>query len=109
MTFKLIVQIIDMMIYLGYYVFIIIFTLKHRKDIYRAACGGNGMPQPNELVKLFSVYSLIIYSNEVIHSNVEFNLNFGGFLLACIGVANLGKFNIDKFRCPPTDNKPKEE
>jgi hypothetical protein len=102
-------KVLHLFIYIGYYAYIIIFTIMHRKDIYRAACGGNGMPQPNELVKLFSVYSLAIYSNEVIHQNTEFNFEFGLFLLGCIGIANMGKFKLEKFKETFMDKEKKEE
>lgn len=106
-------DIINNFVYFAYYFYIIIFTLLHRRDIYKAACGGNGIPQPNELVKLFSAYGLTIYINESIHSHVEFDLNLGIFLLGCIGIANLGKFKLDSYKQfftkTPTETKKEEE
>ena len=84
------------LVYLTYYITILIFSIKHRKDIYKAACGGNGVPQPNELIKLFAVYSFCIYSNEVIFGGLPFNLEFGLMLLGAIGIANLGKFKMSE-------------
>ena len=101
--------IIDSFVYLAYYAAILLFTIKHRKDIYTAACGGNGIPQPNELVKLFSVYILTIYSNEVAHQHVAFDIQFGVFLLGCIGIANLGRFNLDKIKSVFNSDDKKEK
>lgn len=106
---KLIYQISDILIYLAYYFYIVVFTFKHRKAIYKAACGGNGMPQPNELAKLFSVFALPIYINEIIHYHVVFDVNIGLFLLGCIGIANLGKFNLDKVKNVFNGDYKKEE
>lgn len=113
MNLSLVYELVDLFFYLALYAALLLFSVVHRKDIYKAACGGNGIPQPNELIKLFSVYIFTIYGNEVIHGSIVFDLSFGICLLGAIGVANLGQLNlkgvIDKTVENKTSNNKREE
>ena len=82
-----------MISYYTYYAILGFFTVYHWKEIWKAAKGGNGMPQPNELTKLFFVFVCMIYCNEIIFRGVEFNWDFGLFIALMMGVANIGDIN----------------
>jgi len=72
----------------GVFVYIIGFyhTIHYWKNIWKAACGGNGMPQPEELTKLGSFYWLGIHIVQYQFFGHELSLELIGVLGAILGV-----------------------
>jgi len=79
----------DRAIFIVYHIGLHLLIIIKHKDIYKAMAGGNGIPQPNELIKLIAAYAFAIYCPEVIFNGLNFDVQFGLMLLGAVGVANL--------------------
>jgi len=79
----------DRAIFIVYHIGLHLLIILKHKDIYKAMAGGNGIPQPNELIKLIAAYAFAIYCPEVIFNGLKFDVQFGLMLLGAVGVANL--------------------
>ena len=101
-------DIVDLAVYLSWYAAIILLLIFKWNSIWVAACGGNGKPQPNEVLKLGFVFASFIYANEIIHTHIKFDGQFGLFLLAGVGLANLGAFKLDNYKKILGSEKEKE-
>jgi uncharacterized membrane protein len=74
----------------GYYICLIVFCIYHRKELWKAAKGGNGILQTMEVLKFLFIFISLAYAIEVIFSGVQFDLAFGMWVAMMIGVANVG-------------------
>ena len=74
----------------GYYVCLGIFCLVHRKELWKAAKGGNGILQSMEVLKFLFIFVSLVYASEVMFSELAFDLAFGMWIAMMIGVANVG-------------------
>ncbi len=80
-------QVTEIVIYYGCYLSIIIFTVIYWKNsIYKAACGGNGILQQTEMVKLAAAYAFCGYCVEIIYDHDEFDYGFATFILVTLGI-----------------------
>lgn len=71
------------------YAFLIWVSSVNREAIWKAACGGNGIPQPNELAQLASFYIYTLYCIEVLYNSREPDILFIVTICGVIGVTNL--------------------
>jgi len=69
----------------------ITFLIWNRHAIYKAACGGNGIPQPDEIGKLFAPFALLVHYIEYQWGGKEFSLEVAGIWMALMGVLNYTK------------------
>lgn len=79
-----------------------------RKDIWIAACGGNGKPQPDELLKLTSFYFICSHYIEHQFRGAPFDLDMALVFVSIVGVTKLpDMFNRKQVKNDttiPTDN-----
>lgn len=105
----LIFEYVDLAIYTGCYLSLVVFTIIYWKaSIYKAACGGNGILQQKEMVKLAAAYAFCGYTIEIIYGHAEFDWGFASMILIVIGISmetNLkNPFNKNK-KIDNEDNK----
>lgn len=79
---------------LGFHLF-----LKWRwKLIWKGICGGNGIPQPNELIKFFAVYVYVIDSGLYMFLNKTVDIPFMVMTLGVVGITTFGKIQERKVK-----------
>ena len=93
-------ELADFIIYVGSYLSIVVFTIVYwTKSIYKAACGGNGILQQKEMVKLAAAYAFCGFCIEFIYGHTPFDYGFASMILITIGISmetNLNKVKLPK-------------
>lgn len=62
------------------------FVFINRKEIYVAACEGNGIPQPNEIVKLWAAFIYIVNCGLYMFFDKPMDLIFVAENLGILGI-----------------------
>lgn len=84
-------QILDLVMYSLYYGICAFIGVYYWRDIWKAACGGNGIPQPEELAKLVALIAFTVDVNEILFRDKETDVVFMGMILGVMGVSSLPK------------------
>lgn len=80
-----------------YFIFPIIVGFFKAKSIWKGICGGNGIPQTDELAKALSLMSFWIECGLYMFFDSELNISYLILLLGVLGISSIGsKFDTIK-------------
>jgi hypothetical protein len=71
-----------------YYLVPLYVIFLKRVDVWKGICGGNGIPQPNELVRGITMLAIWIEYGRVLFFNTELDIAFLGLLLGVLGISS---------------------
>lgn len=74
-----------------FYIIPLIVGYIKKVDIWRGICGGNGTPQPNELVRGITMLAIWIEYGQILFFGATLNLPFLGLLLGVLGISTFAK------------------
>lgn len=84
-------EILNIIEYYAAYALMFFFIIYRHKELYKAACGGNGIPQPNEVMQLAAPFLFFSHFIEFQYGGQVFNWEFCGILMAITGVSVVSK------------------
>ena len=74
-----------------YCILIAIFTVINWGSIWKGVCGGNGIPQPNEIIKMFAVYIYALDCGLHMFEAKDIDIMFMGLNLGVLGITSFSK------------------
>lgn len=80
---------IDWILMASYWGLMITILVYKRKDIWKGICGGNGIPQTNELVKMTSTIAIVYEFSGILFLHYPADYGLLGTCAAIVGITGI--------------------